>query len=107
LTGGEGGGFMRMIMKVRIPAEEGSKSIKDGAMAKLIQQTVELVRPEATFFYPEAGQRTALVVFDMKDSSQLPQIAEPFYWQLNAKVEFSPVMNLEDLQKGLAVIVKK
>jgi hypothetical protein len=41
------------------------------------------------------------MVFDLKDPSEIPAIAEPFFLNLNAKVEFSPVMNAEDLKKGL------
>lgn len=38
----------------------------------------------------------------MKDSSDLPPIGEPFFSQLNAKVEVFPIMNAEDLKKGLS-----
>lgn len=41
------------------------------------------------------------MVFDMKDPSEMPVIAEPFFTELNAKVDFCPVMNADDLQKGL------
>jgi hypothetical protein len=41
------------------------------------------------------------MVFDLKDPSEIPGIAEPFFMHLNAKVDFCPVMNAEDLQKGL------
>ncbi len=41
------------------------------------------------------------MVFDLKDSSDLPRIAEPFFMGLNATVEFTPVMNADDLKAGL------
>jgi hypothetical protein len=31
----------------------------------------------------------------------MPSIAEPLFLKLGGKVEFMPVMNIEDLQKGL------
>jgi len=40
-------------------------------------------------------------VFDLKDPSQLPPISEPLFSKLNAKIQLFPVMNQEDLQKGL------
>jgi len=46
----------------------------------------------------------------MKDASQIPAFAEPFFHWLNAKVEFLPVMLPEDLAKAgpsIATAVKK
>jgi len=40
-------------------------------------------------------------VFDLEDPSQIPSIVEPMFSKLNATVEMFPVMNREDLQKGL------
>jgi len=40
-------------------------------------------------------------VFDLKDPSQLPSITEPLFSSVNAKITLFPVMNQEDLQKGL------
>ena len=38
----------------------------------------------------------------MKDSSQVAEIAEMLFSNLDAAVEFTPVMNSDDLQKGLS-----
>jgi len=42
-----------------------------------------------------------LILFVLKDASDIPSIAEPFFLNMNAKVEFTPVMTAEELQKGL------
>jgi hypothetical protein len=41
------------------------------------------------------------VVFDLTDSSDLPSISEPLFSKLKATIEMFPVMNRDDLQKGL------
>jgi len=67
----------------------------------------ERIKPEAAYFAPDHGHRCAYYVFDMKDASQMPAIAEPLYTELGAHVTFMPVMNAEELQKGLAALQSK
>ncbi len=62
---------------------------------------IEQTKPEATFFVTEGGRRTGLFFFDMKDSSLLPSLAEPFFLNLNASVEVTPAMNADNLKAGL------
>jgi hypothetical protein len=38
----------------------------------------------------------------MIDSAHIPFIAEPLFQRMGAMVEFIPVMNADDLQRGLA-----
>jgi hypothetical protein len=53
-------------------------------------------------FFPTAGERGGFFVVDMSESSQIAEIAERFFFGLNAKVEFVPVMAADDLQKVLS-----
>jgi hypothetical protein len=78
-----------------------NKAIADGSLPAIIRSTMEKLRPEASYFHTFDGCRSCLMVFDMKDPSEMPSIAEPFFTELNAKVDFCPVMNADDLQKGL------
>ena len=93
---------MRMMMKVTIPVEAGNRAIKDGSLARAIQSTTERLKPEAAYFLTGEGDRTALFFFDMDETSQIPAFAEPLFAALNASLTLSPVMNADDLQKGLA-----
>lgn len=92
---------MRMMMKIKMDTEAGSRAIEDGSGPQLMQETLGRLQPEAAYFGAENGLRTAFIVFDLKDPSQLPAISEPLFSKLNATLEMFPVMNQEDLQKGL------
>ncbi|MFE9771381.1 hypothetical protein ACFYOV_06850 [Streptomyces sp. NPDC005931] len=93
---------MRVLLKASMDTEKANRVIQEGGMPKLIQETVEQLKPEAAYFTSEHGKRTAYLVFDMQDSSQMPVISEPFFMQLGAEITYTPVMNLEDVQKGLS-----
>ncbi len=79
-------------------------AVKNGTLAKTMQSMAELLKPEAAYFGPSEGGRSCTFVFDMQDSSLLPTIAEPLFEGLGAKIEIQPVMNTEDMQKGLAAL---
>ena len=49
------------------------------------------------FFADDDGQRSASIVFDMKDTSQIPGVAEPWFLAFNASVSLGP--NPQDLAK--------
>ena len=95
---------MRMMMKVQMDTEAGSNAVADGSMPQLMQDMMERLQPESAYFGPEDGMRTAFIVFDLQDPSQLPSISEPFFSKVKANVRMFPVMNREDLQKGLQQI---
>lgn len=93
---------MRTLLKVTIPVETGNARINDGTLSRTMESILGDLKPEAAYFCTNQGERTAFIVFDMKDTSQIPAIAEPFFIAFNAQVEFQPVMNVQDLQKGLS-----
>ena len=97
---------MRMMMKVKMGTEAGSRAVADGSMQQVMQQTLSRLSPEASYFGAEDGARTAFIVFDLKDPAQMPVIAEPLFSKLGATLQIFPVMNLEDLQKGLQQIAQ-
>jgi hypothetical protein len=93
---------MRVLLKATMDTEKGNEAIRNGTLAKLVQESMEQIKPEAAYFTSDHGRRTAYIVFDMQDSSQMPVISEPFFLNLDAEVTLTPVMNMEDVQKGLS-----
>jgi hypothetical protein len=94
---------MRMLLVAQPNVDKGSEAIVSGDMAKTIQATIEMIKPEATYFAPVRGQRTMITVFDLDDPAQIPKISEPLF-RMGAVVEIVPAMNLDELQRGLTAI---
>jgi hypothetical protein len=92
---------MRMMLRIKMPTEPGNRAIKDGSLGRLLEDTISTLKAEAAYFVAEDGVRCAMIFFDMKDSAEIPPIAEPLFSGLGAKLELVPVMNADDLRKGL------
>ena len=97
---------MRCLLKVLIPVEAGNAAIGDGSLPKTIESILGDLKPEAAYFAEENGKRTGFIFFDLKDPSQIPAIAEPWFLAFDAHVELRPAMNLEDLKKAMPGIEK-
>jgi hypothetical protein len=95
---------MRFLVKVNIPVEPGNAAAKAGKLGATIQSILAEQKPEAVYFTDDNGQRTAFIFLEMKDASQIPAIAEPWFLAFNAKIEFHPVMIPEDLAKAGSAI---
>jgi hypothetical protein len=92
---------MRMLLRVSIPVETGNAAAKNGTLDKTVEKILAGLKPEAAYFFTDDdGQRSASIVFDMKDTSEIPAIAEPWFLAFSAKVSLRPVMSAADLQKG-------
>jgi hypothetical protein len=91
---------MRVFVKVSVPVEAGNAGIRDGTLPKKIQSILAEQKPEAAYFYEEDGKRTFAIFLDLRDPSQIPGVAEPWFLAFNAHVEFHPAMILADLEKA-------
>ena len=96
---------MRTMLRFSVPVERGNETIKDGSLQQTLEALAQQLNPEAAYFWPEDGERAGLMVFDMADSSEIAQIAEQLFMNLDAGLEFTPVMNAEDLQRALAKVL--
>jgi hypothetical protein len=98
---------MRMLLRVSVPVEAGNAAAKAGTLGPTIERILADLKPEAAYFFADDdGNRSGSIVFDMKDSSQIPAVAEPWFLAFNAKVSFRPVMNPQDLATAGPSITK-
>ena len=101
---------MRVLMKVSIPTDAGNARAVDGSLGRLIESILADQKPEAAYFIEDGGKRTGMVVLDIKDVSEIPRVAEPYFLAFKASVEIHPAMTIEDLRKagdGIAQAVAK
>ncbi|HMF74845.1 MAG TPA: DUF3303 family protein [Bryobacteraceae bacterium] len=95
---------MRFLLKVSFPVEAGNAAAKDGF--KAIQNILKEQKPEAAYFVAENGNRTGILVVNLKDASEIPAISEPWFLALNATVEITPAMIPADLEKAAPAIAQ-
>lgn len=96
---------MRVLMKVNMSTDEANALVRAGKLEETIQSILTDQKPEAAYFIADFGMRTGLIVVDMKDSSEIPSFAEPWFLALGASIELTPVMTPEDLSKGSAAFL--
>ena len=92
---------MRVLLKAHMEVEKSTQAVMDGSIAEALQSLMADLKPEAAYFAPLDGKRTALIFFDLEDPSDIPRVSEPFFRVAHASVEIVPCMNAEDLQAGL------
>jgi hypothetical protein len=95
---------MRVMLRATLDTPTANDALKSGTVPEVVKSIMDRLKPEAAYFGPVGGYRCMMMVFDMTDSSQLPPIGEPLFEKLGARVEIFPVMNAEELQKGLAAM---
>lgn len=97
---------MRIMLKVGIPVEAGNAAARAGKLGSIITSILDELQPEAAYFTDNDGKRTGFIFMDLKDASQIPAIAEPWFLALNASIECHPVMVPADLGKAGPAIEK-
>ncbi len=95
---------MRFLVKVNIPVDAGNSAAKAGKLGTTIQSILADLKPEAAYFTDNNGQRTGFLFLEMRDASQIPAIAEPWFLAFNASIEIHPVMVPDDLNRAGSAI---
>ena len=91
---------MRFLVKARMDVEAANALASAGKLGSTIQSILEELKPEAAYFVADEGQRTAILVINMEDPSELPAVVEPWFLAFNADIEATPAMIAEDLEKA-------
>ena len=92
---------MRFLIRAQIPTDAGNKMIKNPKFLQNLEDYVNKVNPEASYFFEAEGDRTFVFIVNIDSVDLIPSIAEPLFQDIGAKVEFHPVMVFEDLKKAL------
>ncbi len=88
---------MRFLVKVKNPVERVNQAILDGSFTTKMQKILAELKPEAAYFTEENGCRTALLIVNISEASEIPKVGEPFFHAMHAEVHFHPVMTGQDL----------
>ncbi len=98
---------MRIMLRFTLPVEKGNQAFNDGSLGKTMESVMKKLKPEAAYFGTLDGKRGGMLFLDLVEPSQIVEAVEPFFLNLNAAVEVVPVMNGDDLRKGLAKASQK
>jgi hypothetical protein len=73
-----------------------------------MKQILEEIKAEAVYFTNYDGRRGAIMIINIKDPSEVPKFAEPWFLSFNADVQFHIAMTPEELGRaGLEELGKK
>ena len=101
---------MRFLLKVSIPTETGNERVLDGSLGNTIESILHDLKPEAAYFSEDRGLRTGFIFCNIKDESEIPGVAEPWFLAFGAHIELHAAMTLSDLKKatsGIERAIKK
>ena len=91
---------MRMLLNVSFPHEPFNTAVRKGTAGPTIGRILEETKPEAVYFTEQHGTRTAVLIINLTEPSQVPKFAEPFFLSFNADCRFRIAMTPEDLGKA-------
>ena len=91
---------MRFVVHVSLPADKFNKAVLDGTAGKKMGKILDEIKPEAAYFCAKDGKRGGFLVVNINDASEMPRVAEPWFLNFDATVEFLPAMTPADLQKA-------
>ena len=99
---------MRTLMFLQFPIEPFNTLTRNGDAGAKMKAILDNIKPEAAYFTAMDGHRGGVLVVDVRNPSQIPALAEPWFLTFNAQVDFRIAMTPEDLgQADLDTLGKK
>ena len=92
---------MKFLIRLHMPTESGNRMLQDPNFPKKLEGVLNQIKPEAVYFAPIEGERGIYMVVNIPSADMIAGISEPLWMAFNCKLDFTPVMELSDLQKGL------
>ena len=91
---------MKMLLDVEMPHEPFNTLTREGKAGQVIGRILEDLKPEVVYFTERDGKRGCVLVVDLKDGSDVPRLAEPFFLNFNADCKFRVAMSPEELRSA-------
>lgn len=89
-----------MIVNVAFPIEPFNSMVINGTAGEMMGRIIDDIKPESIYFTELDGNRGAVMVTDIDNSSDIPSIAEPWFLLFEAICEFKIAMSPDDLMKA-------
>ena len=91
---------MRMLLNVIFPHEPFNAAVRKGSAGDTIGKILEASKPEAVYFTEQNGHRSAILIVNVENPSQVPALAEPWFLHFGADCQFRIVMSPEELKRA-------
>ena len=91
---------MRMMVLFECPVEPFSTLIRKGTAGTIIQKILDDIKPEAAYFGEREGKRGGILIVNVDKPSDVPRLAEPFFLNFEASVEFRICMTPQDVAQA-------
>ncbi len=97
---------MRFMIEFSVPTQHGNEVVRSGKIDKIFRKLGEELKPEAMYFYPADGLRSGCIFLQSDNPAICAAVGERLWIGLQAQIKVTPVMNAEELGKGLTDIAK-
>ena len=89
---------MKFIVEAAIPHEPFNTFVREGTAGKMIGEALGEIKPEIAYFTDlGVGGRGVIMIVDIEDYSQLPNVTEPLALTFNASVHYRIAISPEEL----------
>lgn len=91
---------MKFIVEASFPTEPFNTYVRKGTAGMKLDETLGQIKPEVVYMTDNGVGRGALMIVDLTDASQVPNITEPLMLNFDAEVHYRIALAPEDLQSA-------